>query len=713
MGDLVTDNNLNMGLIEGVTGVQLADADFTLEVASSLGRYVTKIFERNRDHRISCGIEEELTACLYQVESKYTPEELQRFASVKMRPVFFPYTAVKVNAAQAWISEIFLNTTENTYVLRPTPNPDLDETDHAQIVNSALQDWMQFRGLPQTEDERITFFYYILNRRDELNNKISETARERAANMERLINDQFHEGGWRDALSDLIQDISTYGTGVLKGPDFRMRKRVRYTSDSDGKPTCEVEWVRVPEWRHLDPFDCYPSPGAVTINDGPFCHKIRLLPRELNAMRDIPGYDAQKIDALIQRYPNGGLVMNLPSDSIVRSNRNDGGNSNDTVFLEGFEFWGECSGYDLLEWGVIVDLEGNPLDPNKFYEVNCIVFDGEAVFCSLVDERLGRPFYKGVFYGTAGSWWGYGPAKIMRDIQHEMNAAKRNLVYNMAMASGPIKVVNNINAIQDPDSVQHTIPWSTIIGKQTLGMPQTNGKLVEFLITPSIMAELANELEVCMKHADTITGIPAYSHGSNVAAGAGRTAQGLAMLMDAAQRGIKQVIFNLDKDVMRPAVTYMYRLNLLTSEDDSVKGDCEIDAGGLLAIISRDKNLTLIKEFLVLAQDPAKAAVMGEEGVAALMREYAKLLQYVNVDDIVPTKEQLEQRKQEQMMLQQQQMMMQQAQQGGAPQMGGGGSMMGGLPPNAGANPDPTNMGQFQPNGVQAQLMEAQPSVGE
>jgi hypothetical protein len=212
-----------------------------------------------------------------------------------------------------------------------------------------------------------------------------------------------------------------------------------------------------------------------------------------------------------------------------------------------------------------------------------------------------------------------------------------------------------------------------------------------------------------MKHADTVTGIPAYSHGSNVAAGAGRTAQGLAMLMDAAQRGIKYVIFSLDKDVMRPSVEYMYRLNLLTSKDDSVKGDCEIDAGGLLAIISRDKNLNLIKEFLVLAQDPAKAQVMGEEGIAALMREYARLLQYVNVDEIVPTKEQIQQRKQEQAM-QQQAMMEAQAQQqspsGAPPQMAGQPSPMGGLPPQAGANPDPTNMGQFQPNGIQSAMME-------
>lgn len=692
-------------LLEGVHGGEFGKNGMSEQSISALGNYVTAIFKRNESHRIACGIEEELTECLYQSTSRYLPDELEKIRKIGVRPVYFPYTAVKINAAQAWISEIFLNTTEKTYVLRPTPLPELTQLDTRMIVMECLREWIENRGgLPDNPDDRITLFYYILNRRDEMHNKTHETARERAANMERLINDQFLEGGWKDALSDLIEDISTYGTGVLKGPEMRMRKRIRHEAGENGETTCVVDWKLVPEWRHLDPFDCYPSPGAVDINDGAFCHKVRMLPKDLSAMRGVQGYNTAIIDGILSRYPNGGLTLNGNSDAAIRENRNDGGTA-DTIFLEGFEFWGECRGEDLLNWGVITDINGTPLDPDKFYETNAIVFGGEVVYCALVDERLGRPFYKGVFYSTAGSWWGYGPAKIMRDIQHEMNAAKRNLVYNMAMASGPIKVINNINALQNPKDAEVTIPWQTIPCKQTLGMPTNGRPVIEFLVTPSIMAELSNELEVCMKHADTVTGIPAYSHGSNVAAGAGRTAQGLAMLMDAAQRGIKQVIFNLDKDVMRPSVTYMYRLNLLTSNDPSIKGDCEIDAGGLLAIISRDKNLNLIKEFLVLAQDPAKAQVMGEEGVAALMREYAKLLQYVNVDDIVPTKEQIEARKQAQM---QEQMMMAQMQQqgGGAPQMPGAPAPMAGLPPNMGANPDPANMGQFQPNGVQAQMTE-------
>lgn len=233
-----------------------------------------------------------------------------------------------------------------------------------------------------------------------------------------------------------------------------------------------------------------------------------------------------------------------------------------------------------------------------------------------------------------------------------------------------------------------------------------------------VARELMEVLELAQKHADTVTGIPAYSHGSQMAAGGGRTASGLAMLMDAAQRGIKQVIFSLDQDVMRPCVEYLYRFNLLTSDDASVKGDCEVDAGGLLSIISRDKNLSLIKELLVVLADPNKAAVVGEEGMAALLREYVRQAMYVNPDDIIPSKEALAARRRlrEEQALQEQAQMAQMAPQGAQGARSGGAAGMpriqdgvAKLPMSgtAGANPDPSRVGEYQPNGIQAEMVEA------
>ncbi len=707
--------NMDVALLGGAGG-QVED-----EVARSrtaLGIYASAIYARNREHRISCGMENELVECLYAGSGRYKPEELARYRmAANADPVYFPYTELKIQAAVAWISEIFLNSSERTYMIKPTPRPDMPQEEVRRLADQYAAEWVQnFGGVPSTEEDAWAFFFYCQARKDELDNAIDSAAREKARNMERLIEDQFVEGGWRKAVEDVIRDMATYGTGVLKGPVWRKRSRVAHVPGPGGETTCELVEKLVPEWTHVDPFDLFPSPGSESIDDGPLVIKTKILPKDLFALRDEPGYDREKILQILERYPNGGLLLPGVSDQERREQRNDGGDTTTSAFLEGFEFWGDCLGRDLMSWGVSVNLDGAPLEAEAYYECNLIVLDGECVYAALMDRRLGRPFFKGTFYPQVGSWWGNSPCRMMRDVQREMNAAKRSLVHNMGMASGPAKVIYNINALENPQDARVTKPWQVYVGKgnAAVGMGG-NGRLVDYLVTPSIMRELSEEFEMCIKHADLITGIPAYSHGSNMAAGSSRTASGLAMLMDAAQRGIKQVIFSLDQEVMRPCITYLYRLNLLTSEDPSVKGDCEVSTGGLLAVISRDRNLDMIREFLVLMQDPAKAAVVGEEGLAALMREYARqLMPYLNPDEIVPTKEALEARKR----LAQQQAMEQQMAGQGAPQapQAGGGSAAGGSVRrpqtvdgiaqlnNPGLGADPSRMTEWQPNAQAATL---------
>lgn len=696
------------------------DADGATERSvSALGQYAMATWERNRSHRLSSGMDEELRKCLYQANAKYLPEELQKLARRGMENVYFSYSALKIRAAIAWLSEIFLNSTEKIYVLRPTPKPELSPSDVDQISSELLAEWAdQMGGIPRNEDEAALFFFYANRRYAELDHRIDEEARKQAEAMERVIDDQFVEGKWRNAMGDVIHDLVTFGTGVLRGPTFRQRKRVSYVHDATGATTCKLEWKTVPEWEHIDPFDLYPSPGAVDINDGPLVIRTRLLPNELAALAHEPGYDAEKIERLLFRWPNGGLMLMTADDMEKRTQRNDGGNQSTSAFLEGIEFWGEVRGSDLRSWGMETDLNGDVLDDSSYYEANVLVFDGEAIYAVLTDERLGRPFYKGTYYETAGSWWGQSPCRMMRDLQSEMNAAKRCLIYNMAMASGPTKIINDINAIMNPEEAVKTIPWTTIIGKKALGIVSNGRPLVEFAYAPNMMAELSNMVELAIKHSDLLTEIPAYTHGTNVSAGASRTASGLAMLMDAAQRGIKHVIFSLDRDVMRPSIEYLYRLNLLTNPDPNIKGDVEIDAGGVLGILSRDKNLNFIKEFLVMLQDPQKAAVIGEEGLAALMREYVKMLQFVNPDDIVPSKEALEARRRQRELLAQQQQAQQEAMSQSVAQGASGGptsvhipQTMDGiaqLPGNGAAsvNPDPVRTMQFQPNGIQAGMIE-------
>ena len=63
-----SDFSVNNAILVGVTGVAEETRTMDPEEASALGRYVTRIFERNRDHRLASGVEAELIECLYQAD---------------------------------------------------------------------------------------------------------------------------------------------------------------------------------------------------------------------------------------------------------------------------------------------------------------------------------------------------------------------------------------------------------------------------------------------------------------------------------------------------------------------------------------------------------------------------------------------------------------------------------------------------------------------
>ena len=87
-----------------------------------------------------------------------------------------------------------------------------------------------------------------------------------------------------------------------------------------------------------------------------------------------------------------------------------------------------------------------------------------------------------------------------------------------------------------------------------------------------------------MDIADEITGIPKYMTGQHVP-GAGRTSSGLSMLISNAGKSIKQVIANIDHDVLTPMLERQYQRNLRYSEDPDLIGDVQIIAKGAMSLV--------------------------------------------------------------------------------------------------------------------------------
>ena len=149
------------------------------------------------------------------------------------------------------------------------------------------------------------------------------------------------------------------------------------------------------------------------------------------------------------------------------------------------------------------------------------------------------------------------------------------------------------------------------------------------------------------------------------------------MLMSNAGKSIKQVISNIDFDVIRPMLERQYQRNLRYAEDPDLIGDVQILARGAMSLVVKEAEAVRKNEFLRLVlESPVAQQIVGLPGTAELMRDMAGNLN-TNVDRLVPSREDMQKQQdaqqQQQMMMMQQQQQMQEAanlQEDGTPQGG-------------------------------------------
>ena len=126
------------------------------------------------------------------------------------------------------------------------------------------------------------------------------------------------------------------------------------------------------------------------------------------------------------------------------------------------------------------------------------------------------------------------------------------------------------------------------------------------------------------------------------------TASGLSMLITAAGKVIKNIMIDIDNEVIAPAVQYHYDLLMLFDKDMSIKGDARIIASGATTLVAKEQQLLRLTEFANILNNPTDNMIIGIKGRAMLLRMIMEQFP-VNVDDIIPSDEEIEQRRQQQM----------------------------------------------------------------
>jgi hypothetical protein len=271
----------------------------------------------------------------------------------------------------------------------------------------------------------------------------------------------------------------------------------------------------------------------------------------------------------------------------------------------------------------------------------------------------------------------------------------------MGISSGP-QVGVNISRLPPGEDITDMHPWK--IWQFSQSDYGDSSPPISFYQPNSNANELMAVFEKFSARADEDTMIPRYMTGENTP-GAGRTSSGLSMLISNAGKGIKQVISNIDKNVITPAIERLYQDNLRYSDDPDLVGDVNIVAKGASSLVIKESEAVRRNEFLqMVLNSPVAQQIVGMNGTAELLRDSAKNLSG-NVDRIVPDRKELavvQQQQQQIAQLQEQLAMimgeMQNA--GAAPGMTQGAAPKNMLPDGSQVGGREGNMMSARPNGI-------------
>lgn len=636
-----------------------AEAQNNQPVITGLAGYIRKCWETARTAKEQ-SVEPEMIESLRQRNGEYSPRlksELQQQGSAL---VYMLLTSNKCRAAASWLREALGGM---PWSCKPTPVSDVDDLTKQAIMahaQQAIEQSLMMGVFPSDDDVK----QFMLAVRDQAFAKIQETANERAERMTQKMKDQLFEGGFETALDAFIDDLVTFPAACIKGPVVRIRPQLKWVIAPDSSTQVAIEDTYKLEWERVDPLMLYPAPDATTVDDGYLIERHRLARSELVSLREVEGYSADAINAVLEEYGKGGLFdwLTVDVDRAPLEGKAQQSLDNPSGLIDAIQFWGSVQGRYLVDWGLSED---EVEDLNAEYQIEAWLIDRWVIKATVNPDPLGRrPYYKTSWENIPGRFWGRSIPDLCRDTQAICNAAARALVNNMSLASGP-QVAIDVDRIPAGTDLTEMVPWK--IWQFNDSAAGSTTAPVSFFQPQSIAGELMQIYEKFSVLTDEYTSIPRYMSGDSRVGGAGSTASGMNMLMSNAGKSIKNVVASVDR-VMKQAIERLYFYNMQYLDDPELKGDVNIIAEGAEAMMLKQGQQQRQAEILnIVASNPLFVQLIGQEGLAYMLREVLKPMGF-ETDRIIPAtpilKAKAAAEQLQQMAAMQQQMAMQQQAQG-------------------------------------------------
>jgi hypothetical protein len=567
-------------------------------------------------------------ACTLANDCEYDPGTLADIAATGMSRAKSGLTPSRCAGATALLNEVYLQG-DRPWGFTPTPRPKVPDDVLAAIeteVDEDLKSLEEKLGGPEAAAELVDAL--DVHERIELLKIMAEQALidqvwDENEKSELAVDDIMVEGGFYDALRNVLIRLPVNPTAIMKGPCVRMQPQLTWVN---GKPVKETRAKIF--FEEISPYDFWWSPGVSDIAHADCIERKRLTRHELNSYIGVAGYDEEAIRNVLREYSRGSYQYTDTADqSRATSESRESPYQNETGTIDCLEFQGHIQGKMLLDYGMT---EEQIPDADQDYLVQAWLIGQFVIKIQLSSSLRDRhQYYVTSYRKQPGTVIGKSLAEIIAPRQKTIDMAWRSIENNMAFSAGPITVVNR-NRLAPGESVTSIQPYMVI---DCVDDPEAvvaqNRPPVEFQIVPNNVQQNMAYIQDQEAKADEECGIPKFAMGATQGGAIGRTASGMAMSMSQAAKMLKNVAGNIDSDIIAPMLQELRDMCMYADAGVNLRGDEAIVVKGVTLAMTEEVMRQRELEFLQITNNPGDMALMGDDGRRGLLADVASRIGHV------------------------------------------------------------------------------------
>ncbi|OWG18321.1 hypothetical protein KDK82_1800 [Delftia sp. K82] len=490
--------------------------------------------------------------------------------------VFLNITRPYTDAASARVADMLLPTDDRAWEIKPTPLPRL----------SGPQLTMLAQAMGATDPAVV---------HEQMAAQAGQ-AKEAAERMQQAIEDPLVESNWHGEVRQVIEDSARIGSGVLKGP-FPITRTARMTRKDPA--TGLTEFIKVdeikPGSKRIDVWNFFPDPSCgENIHNGSYTwEREHIGRRQIKEMAADPSYETAELLAALREGP---ARTREGTEAVYRPGEDE---------FEMWIFYGHCAREHLARLGVEMEEGDEDRVPTMAVMINDRLVkvvlspqeDGEFPYDVLAWQR--RP----------GMPWGVGISRQVRTAQRMLNGSARAMMDNAGLSASPQVIIGN--GITPQDGNYALRPGKVWRAEADADASDVRAAFNAFVV-PSVQVPLMNIINFALKMAEDTTGMPAMLQG--IRGDAPNTLGGMQMQNNNATSVLRRLAKRFDDYMTRPHIQRYFDWMMTYSDDESIKGDFQIDVRASSALVERDAQQQFLMTLLqvsanpVYELDPAKLA---------------------------------------------------------------------------------------------------------